>query len=215
MDWVRQRDRRSEGILGPVVEHRNPLARGKYEFWDIDGVGKRVLAQWLVSVVITVAARIRAGVMQLRHRRAEQRLGLGLNRLVEPGIQRSRKLASHHNRRIKLNSRVATKSFKEDGCGRAAESLLDRGERLVVELYRGKRLSAFGLGCSDLCITPRHGRNLTRRWRRFQRRRTGVHRISLRQRRLIVMGRGLLGHLELAVARYSSFGGQFLRWCGF
>src|SRR6476660_10539891 len=151
--------------------------------------------------------------MQLRHRRAEQRLGLGLHRLVEPGIQRSRKLASHHNRRIKLNSRVATKSFKEDGRGRAAESLLDRGERLVVELDRGKRLSAFGFGCSDLCITPRYSRNLTRRWRRFQRRRTGVHRISLRQRRLIVMGRGLLGHLELAVAR--SFGGWFLRWCGF
>src|SRR6478736_9788288 len=103
MDWVRQRDRRSEGILGPVVQHRNPLTRGKYEFWDIDRVGKRVLAQWLVSVVITVAARIRAGVMQLRHRRAEQRLGLGLNRLVEPGIKRSRKLASHHNRGIKLN----------------------------------------------------------------------------------------------------------------
>src|SRR5262245_44333137 len=103
----------------------------RYEFWDIDGVGKRLLAQWLVSVVITVAARIRAGVMQLRHRRAEQRLGLGLNRLVEPCIQRSRKLASHHNRRIKLNSRIATKSFKEDGRGRAAEPLLDRGERLV------------------------------------------------------------------------------------
>ena len=29
--------------------------------------------------------------MQLRHRRAEQRLGLGLNSLVEPGIQCFRK----------------------------------------------------------------------------------------------------------------------------
>src|SRR6476619_4907149 len=126
--------------------------------------------------------------MQLRHRRAEQRLGLGLHRLVEPGIQRSRKLVSYHNRRILFNAPATTESFKEDGRGRAAESLLDRGERLVVERYRGKRLSAFGLGCSDLCITPRYGRKLTRRWRRFQRRRTGVHRISLRQRRLIVMG---------------------------
>src|SRR6476661_10102579 len=201
MDWVRQRDRRSEGILGPVVQHRNPLTRGKHEFWDIDGVGKRVLAQWLVSVMITVAARIRAGVMQLRHRRAEQRLGLRLNRLVEPGIQRSGELASYDNRRIKLNSRVAAKSFKEDGRRRAAKSLLDRGERLVIELDRGKRLSAFGLGCSDLCITPRYSRNLTRRWRRFRRRRTGGHRLLLRQRRLIVMGRGLLGHPELALAR--------------
>src|SRR6476469_269844 len=193
-DWVRR-------ILGPVVEHRNPLARGKYEFWDIDRAGKRVFAQWLVSVVITVAARIRAGVMQLRYRRGEQRLGLRLNRLVEPGIQRSGELASGDNRRIKLNSRVAAKSLKEDGRRRAAKSLLDRGERLVIELDRGKRLSAFGLGCSDLCITPRYSRNLTRRWRRFQRRRTGVHRISLGQRRLIVLSRGLLGHPDLAVAR--------------
>ena len=74
--------------------------------------------------------------MQLRHRRAEQRLGLGLNRLVEPGIQRSGELASYDNRRIKLNSRVAAKSFKEDGRRRAAKSLLDRGERLVIELDR-------------------------------------------------------------------------------
>jgi hypothetical protein len=46
-NWVRR-------ILGPVVEHRNPLTRGKHEFWDIDRVGKRVFAQWLVSVMITV-----------------------------------------------------------------------------------------------------------------------------------------------------------------
>ena len=126
-----------------------------------------------MSVMITVAARIRAGVMQLRHWRAEQRLGLRLNRLVEPGIQRSGELASYDNRRIKLNSRVAAKSFQEDRRGRAAKSLLDRSERLVIELDRGKRLSAFGLGCSDLCIAPRYSRKLTRSWRRFRRRRTG------------------------------------------
>ena len=41
-DWGRR-------ILGPVVEHRNLLTRGKHEFGNIDRVGKRVLAQWLVG----------------------------------------------------------------------------------------------------------------------------------------------------------------------
>src|SRR5262245_1289655 len=98
-NWVRQREGRTEGILGlgPVVKHCNPLTRCKHELRDIDRVGKRVLAQRLISVMITVAARIRAVVMQLRHRRAEQCLGLRLNRLVEPGVQSPRELASHYS----------------------------------------------------------------------------------------------------------------------
>ena len=58
---------------------------------------------------------------------------------------------------IDLNLRVATKRFQQDRRGRSAESsLLDRSERLVIELDRGKRLSALGLSCSDLCIAPRY-----------------------------------------------------------
>jgi hypothetical protein len=38
----RRRERGSEGPFWPILEHRDPLIRGKYELRDIDRIGKRV-----------------------------------------------------------------------------------------------------------------------------------------------------------------------------
>ena len=92
--------------------------------------------------------------MQLHHLGAEQRLGLGLNSLVEPSAQGLRQRASDCGGGIDLNLSVATKRFQQDRRGRSAQSLLDRGERLVVELDRGQRLSALRFGRGDLGVTP-------------------------------------------------------------